>query len=128
MTDTSSAYRVLARKYRPTRLGDLLGQDALVRTLTNAIESGRIAHAFVLTGVRDAALVSLRRKHLDPVQGRLNQDAGEVDTKFGKNLWTHFFPVPPPIRDVVTGWVEELDALGYPDAELTRLWQLAQQK
>jgi integrase len=67
----------------------------------------------VLTGVRDAALVSLRRKHLDLVQGRLNQDASEVDTKFGKNLWTHFFPVPPPIRDVVTGWAEELDALGY---------------
>jgi replication-associated recombination protein RarA len=34
MTETSSAYRVLARKYRPTRLDDLIGQDALVRTLT----------------------------------------------------------------------------------------------
>jgi DNA polymerase-3 subunit gamma/tau len=52
MSETSSAYRVLARKYRPTRLSDLLGQDALVRTLTNAIATGRIAHAFVLTGVR----------------------------------------------------------------------------
>jgi len=53
MTDTAPApYRVLARKYRPTRFADLIGQEAMVRTLSNAIASGRIAHAFVLTGVR----------------------------------------------------------------------------
>ncbi|MBL4748673.1 MAG: AAA family ATPase, partial [Magnetovibrio sp.] len=46
------AYRVLARKYRPTDFSTLIGQDALVRTLTNAIKSGRLAHAFMLTGVR----------------------------------------------------------------------------
>ena len=46
------AYRVLARKYRPSVLAELVGQDALVRTLTNAFASGRIAHAFLLTGVR----------------------------------------------------------------------------
>ncbi|GAB6052658.1 DNA polymerase III subunit gamma/tau [Magnetospira thiophila] len=45
-------YRVLARKYRPTDFSGLIGQQALVRTLTNAIESGRLAHAFILTGVR----------------------------------------------------------------------------
>jgi DNA polymerase III subunit gamma/tau len=45
-------YRVLARKYRPSRFADLIGQEAMVRTLSNAIASGRIAHAFVLTGVR----------------------------------------------------------------------------
>ncbi len=45
-------YRVLARKYRPATFSALIGQDALVRTLTNAIRSGRIAHAFMLTGVR----------------------------------------------------------------------------
>ena len=61
MTEPSSAYRVLARKYRPTRLGDLLGQDALVRTLANAIESGRIAHAFVLTGVRGVGKTTTAR-------------------------------------------------------------------
>ncbi len=82
---------------------------------TLADRRDRAALALIaLTGVRDAALVSLRRKHLDPAECRLNQDATEVDTKFGKNLWTHFFPVPPSIRDVVTEWVEELDALGYP--------------
>ncbi len=47
-----AAYRVLARKYRPADFTQLIGQDAMVRILTNAIKSGRIAHAFMLTGVR----------------------------------------------------------------------------
>ncbi len=51
-TGPASPYRVLARKYRPVTFAELVGQDALVRTLTNAIKTGRIAHAFVLTGVR----------------------------------------------------------------------------
>lgn len=45
-------YRVLARKYRPTNFDDLIGQEALVQTLSNAIKTGRIAHAFLLTGIR----------------------------------------------------------------------------
>jgi DNA polymerase-3 subunit gamma/tau len=45
-------YRVLARKYRPQRFDDLVGQEVLVRTLSNAFSSGRIAHAFLLTGIR----------------------------------------------------------------------------
>src|SRR3954468_1543851 len=45
-------YRVLARKYRPQSFSALIGQDALVRTLTNAIATGRLAHAYLLTGVR----------------------------------------------------------------------------
>ena len=45
-------YRVLARKYRPQTFADLVGQDVLVRTLTNAFATGRIAHAFLLTGIR----------------------------------------------------------------------------
>ena len=45
-------YRVLARKYRPTTFDDMIGQEALVRTLSNAIASGRIAQAYMLTGVR----------------------------------------------------------------------------
>ncbi len=47
-----SEYLVLARKYRPQRFEDLVGQDVLVRTLTNAIATQRIVHAFVLTGIR----------------------------------------------------------------------------
>lgn len=45
-------YRVLARKYRPTTFAELIGQEAMVRVLSNAMASGRLAHAFMLTGVR----------------------------------------------------------------------------
>ncbi|HEY9347049.1 MAG TPA: DNA polymerase III subunit gamma/tau [Inquilinus sp.] len=55
------AYRVLARKYRPTTFAEMIGQDALVRTLTNAIASGRLAHAFVLTGVRGVGKTTTAR-------------------------------------------------------------------
>jgi DNA polymerase-3 subunit gamma/tau len=48
----SGPYRVLARKYRPTSFDDLIGQGALVRVLTNALEGDRLAQAFILTGVR----------------------------------------------------------------------------
>ncbi len=54
-------YRVLARKYRPQSFAELIGQDALVRTLQNAISSGRIAHAFMLTGVRGVGKTTTAR-------------------------------------------------------------------
>ena len=57
----ASPYRVLARKYRPQSFGELIGQDAMVRTLGNAIDSGRIAHAFLLTGVRGVGKTSTAR-------------------------------------------------------------------
>ncbi len=50
--DVPPGYRVLARKYRPTTFEQLIGQEAMVRTLANAIESGRLPHAWMLTGVR----------------------------------------------------------------------------
>src|SRR5690349_14003017 len=56
-----SAYRVLARKYRPTTFEGLIGQEALVRTLTNAIRSGRLAHAWLLTGVRGVGKTTTAR-------------------------------------------------------------------
>ncbi|MDA0661930.1 MAG: DNA polymerase III subunit gamma/tau [Proteobacteria bacterium] len=63
MTDSPQpgAYRVLARKYRPRGFDELIGQEALVRTLSNAISSGRIAHAFVLTGVRGVGKTTTAR-------------------------------------------------------------------
>ena len=54
-------YRVLARKYRPQRFGELIGQDAMVRTLGNAIRRERIAHAFLMTGVRGVGKTSTAR-------------------------------------------------------------------
>jgi len=56
-----TAYRVLARKYRPQTFEQLIGQDAMVKTLANAIERGRIAHAFLLTGVRGVGKTSTAR-------------------------------------------------------------------
>ncbi|MGG7565718.1 DNA polymerase III subunit gamma/tau [Rhodovulum sp. DZ06] len=55
------AYQVLARKYRPADFHDLIGQEAMVRTLRNAFEGGRIAHAFVLTGVRGVGKTTTAR-------------------------------------------------------------------
>jgi DNA polymerase-3 subunit gamma/tau len=50
--DLSVSYQVLARKYRPARFDDVVGQDAIVRTLRNALASGRIAHAYLFAGPR----------------------------------------------------------------------------
>ncbi|HEY3777155.1 MAG TPA: DNA polymerase III subunit gamma/tau [Rhizomicrobium sp.] len=57
----AEAYRVLARKYRPQDFTSLIGQEALVRTLRNAFATGRIAHAFMLTGVRGVGKTTTAR-------------------------------------------------------------------
>ncbi len=57
----TAGYQVLARKYRPTDFSNLIGQDAMVRTLTNAFDTGRIAHAFILTGVRGVGKTTTAR-------------------------------------------------------------------
>ena len=54
-------YRVLARKYRPTQFDQLIGQEAMVRTLRNAFAVGRVAHAFMLTGVRGVGKTTTAR-------------------------------------------------------------------
>src|SRR5256885_1279273 len=56
-----SQYRVLARKYRPQTFAELIGQDAMVKTLGNAIARERVAHAFLLTGVRGVGKTSTAR-------------------------------------------------------------------
>ena len=55
------SYKVLARKYRPRNFDDLIGQEAMVQTLTNAFDSGRIAHGFMLTGVRGVGKTTTAR-------------------------------------------------------------------
>ena len=57
----ATPYRVLARKYRPTTFDDLIGQEAMVRTLRNAFAAGRVAHAFMLTGVRGVGKTTTAR-------------------------------------------------------------------
>ncbi len=61
MSQPATAYRVLARKYRPQTFAELIGQEAMVRTLSNAIATGRIAHAFILTGVRGVGKTTTAR-------------------------------------------------------------------
>jgi DNA polymerase-3 subunit gamma/tau len=67
MNDTTSApgpaasYRVLARKYRPSTFADLIGQEAMVRTISNAFETGRIPQAWILTGVRGVGKTTTAR-------------------------------------------------------------------
>ena len=61
MSASATAYRVLARKYRPSTFAELIGQEAMVRTLSNAIATGRIAHAFILTGVRGVGKTTTAR-------------------------------------------------------------------
>ncbi len=58
---TSQPYRVLARKYRPQTFSELIGQEAMVRTLANAIARDRLAHAFLMTGVRGVGKTSTAR-------------------------------------------------------------------
>ncbi len=69
-------YEVLARKYRPQNFRDLIGQDAMVRTLRNAFATGRIAHAFILTGVRGVGKTTTARI----IAKGLNCEAGEGPT------------------------------------------------
>jgi len=69
-----AGYRVLARKYRPTTFGELIGQEAMVRTLSNAFESGRIAQAYMLSGVRGVgktttARILARALNYEPLEG-----------------------------------------------------------
>ncbi|SMC34611.1 DNA polymerase III, subunit gamma and tau [Fulvimarina manganoxydans] len=60
-TEEKAAYRVLARKYRPHSFKDLIGQEPMVRTLTNAFDTGRIAQAWMLTGVRGVGKTTTAR-------------------------------------------------------------------
>jgi DNA polymerase-3 subunit gamma/tau len=62
MSDTTdSGYQVLARKYRPATFADLIGQDAMVRTLKNAFAADRIAQAFIMTGIRGTGKTTTAR-------------------------------------------------------------------
>ncbi|MCF6120102.1 DNA polymerase III subunit gamma/tau [Mesorhizobium muleiense] len=60
-TEKAAAYRVLARKYRPANFSELIGQEPMVRTLTNAFATGRIAQAWMLTGVRGVGKTTTAR-------------------------------------------------------------------
>src|SRR5499427_7732631 len=76
------SYLVLARKYRPQRFAELVGQEHVARTLTNAIEQNRVHHAFLFTGARGVGKTSAARilaKALDCVKGPTAEPCGVCD-------------------------------------------------
>jgi DNA polymerase-3 subunit gamma/tau len=79
----NGAYRVLARKYRPQSFADLIGQEPMVRTLTNAFRTGRIAQAYMLTGVRGVGKTTtariLARALNYTVPGKVDQPTIDMD-------------------------------------------------
>jgi DNA polymerase-3 subunit gamma/tau len=74
-TPPQQSYQVLARKYRPSTFEDMIGQDAMVTTLTNAFAAGRIAHAFMMTGVRGIGKTTTARL----LARALNYESDTVD-------------------------------------------------
>src|SRR5947209_12964757 len=75
-------YTVLARRYRPQQFADLVGQEAVAQALANAIASGRVAHAYLFTGVRGVGKTSTARilaKALNCVNGPTATPCGECD-------------------------------------------------
>ena len=59
--EETTSYQVLARKYRPETFSDLIGQEAMVRTLKNAFDADRIAQAFMMTGIRGVGKTTTAR-------------------------------------------------------------------
>ncbi|MCB9965865.1 MAG: DNA polymerase III subunit gamma/tau [Rhodospirillales bacterium] len=78
-SEEQQPYRVLARKYRSQSFSELIGQEALVQTLTNAIQSGRIAQAYMLTGIRGVGKTSTARLIAKALNYKDGPTAGPTD-------------------------------------------------
>ena len=76
------SYLVLARKWRPRRFAELVGQEHVVRALTNALETGRVHHAFLFTGTRGVGKTTIARifaKSLNCERGSSSEPCGECN-------------------------------------------------
>jgi integrase len=102
----------IAKAHRETRVPTLEQIRHVIRMMPTISEIKRRDRALIaftiLTGARDGAIASLKLKHVDLEQGRIDQDARQVNTKFSKTFVTWFFPVGDDVRQVVIDWVNYL--------------------
>jgi integrase/recombinase XerD len=119
----SSKETRIAKATRPERIPTLEQIRHVIRSMPTTTEIERRDRALIaftiLTGARDGAIASLKLGHIDIEEGRIDQDARQVRTKFSKSFITTFFPVGDDIRAVVVDWVnylrkEKLWGLGDP--------------
>ena len=116
-------YRVLARKYRPNNFNELIGQDSLVKTFRNALNNGRLAHAFLLTGIRGVGKTTTARiiaKALNCVDnGNKNEPSFDICDKcspcisINKGNFLDVIEVDAASRTGVDGIREIIDSVMY---------------
>jgi len=102
----------IARAQREQRVPTLEQIRRVIETMPANTEIERRDRALIaftiLTGARDSAIASFKLKHIDLTEGKVEQDAREVKTKFSKTFTTYFFPVGDDIRLIVAEWVRYL--------------------
>jgi integrase len=102
----------IAKAARPSRVPTLEQISHVIQGMPTATEIERRDRALIafaiLTGARDGAIASFKLRHIDFEEGRIDQDARQVHTKFSKSFVTTFFPVGDEIRAVVIDWVNYL--------------------
>jgi integrase len=102
----------IAKAHRDARVPTLEQIRHILRTMPATTEIERRDRALIaftiLTGARDGATASIKLKYIDVEQGRLDQDARQVNTKFSKTFTTWFFPVGDDIHQIVVDWVNYL--------------------
>jgi len=102
----------IAKATRPARIPTLDQIRHVIHNMPATTDIDRRDRALIaftiLTGARDGATASFKLSHIDIVEGKIDQDAREVHTKFSKSFLTTFFPVGDEIRTVVVDWVNHL--------------------
>jgi len=102
----------IARARRQTPVPTMEQIEHVISEMPSGTEIERRDRAVMaftlLTGARDSAIASMKLKHVNLVEGYIDQDAREVKTKFSKTFRTHFFPVGEEVLEIVTDWIKYL--------------------